>query len=104
MFALLHGPFAPIVAFFLACVAAWKAAELLEADNLLAAVAVGAVFALVGPLLLGDMMLSAIADVAASADSDDEMTIPVPRILSGISRVGFALFGVLAWCGVERAR
>lgn len=104
MFSLLNSPLAPVIAFVLATMAAWKAAELLEADNFLAAVAVGAVFALVGPFLLGDFILAAIADATPAAVDDDEMTIAAPRIVMGISRVGFALMGVLAWCGTERAR
>lgn len=104
MIALMSSPLAPVIAFALACMAAWKASELLEANNFLAAVAVGAAFALVGPYLVGDLILTAIADITPAADAEDELAVCMPRIGMGLSRVGFALIGVLAWCGIERAR
>ena len=102
MVALMTGPMAPIVAFALACMAAWKAAELLEASNFLAAVAVGAAFALIGPFLLDDIVMMALADLTPAGDQEDDLNLCVPRIGLGLTRVGFALMGVLAWCGIER--
>ncbi len=103
MITLLTGPMGPVIAIVLAGITAWKAAELLEAGNLLAAATVGLVFALIGPWLAADLIMSAFAEFAAEADTDSELAICAPHIGFGLSRAAFALIGVLAWCGLERA-
>lgn len=102
MYALLSGPLAPVVATALACFAAWKAAELLEADNLLAAVGVGAVLALVGPYLTSEQIISAFAELSPPTGTKESMAV-MSQFGMGLARMAFALVGVLAWCGIERA-
>lgn len=102
MITLLTGPMGPVIAIALAGIAAWKAAEMLEANNVLVAATVGLVFALIGPWLAADLIMSAFADLAPEADTDSELAICAPHIGFGLSRAAFALLGVLAWCGFER--
>lgn len=102
--ALASSPLAPIIAFAISCMCAWKAADMLGAGNFLAAVALGALFALLGPYLLSDLITATLADFAAEASTGDEdVGLSTMQIGFGASRMACALIGVLAWCGIEQA-
>lgn len=102
MITMLTGPLGPVVAIALAAITAWKAAELLEVGNVMAAAAVGLVFAIAGPWLAADLIMAAMADLASGSDADSDIAICTPHIGFGLSRAAFALLGVLAWTGIER--
>jgi hypothetical protein len=101
---LLSGQLGPVIGFAFSVFAAWKAANLLDANNQLAAIGVGTACALFGPFLLGDMVTAALANSNPSHDGLAIITaMPSPELMAVGSRLAFALVGVLAWCGVERA-
>lgn len=104
MLPVLNSPLGPTFAIAIACFCAWKAANLLGANNVIAAVVVGALFAVAGPYFLGDLIAAGLADYTAEASNGDEaIGAAIPAIGFGMSRMGFALIGVLAWCGLERS-
>ena len=104
MSALLSGLLGPMIGVIIALIAAWKAAELLEADNHLMAVAVGAALAILGPLVVGDLITGVFAEMESPGDGASSLSSFTPKIGLAGSRLGFALIGVLLWCGVERRR
>ncbi|MFM9938914.1 MAG: hypothetical protein ACKVP7_05395 [Hyphomicrobiaceae bacterium] len=104
MVAALSGQWAPYLAFFAAVIASWKAADLLEADNALMACLFGAAFALVGPFVVGDLITEVLAGAPDPGDGVKSLSGFAPKIAAFGARFGFALVGVLCWCGFERAR
>jgi hypothetical protein len=83
--------------------AAWKAANLLDANNRLLATITGAAFAIAGPLLIGDAITTALAgNDAFKAGLSSSLGSTSMQLTQVGSRLAFALIGVLAWCGIER--
>lgn len=84
--------------------AAWKAANLLDANNRLLATVTGAACAIAGPLLIGDAITTALAGHEAFKGSLSSTLGSTSMQLTQVgSRLAFALIGVLAWCGIERS-
>jgi hypothetical protein len=104
MSSLLIGSLGPAFAFAGSLLAAWKAAGLLQADNRMLAVLAGLTFAFVGPHLIGDMIAALAVNAKAPLEPSKEMYGLIPQLASAGFRVGFALVGVLAWCGIESVR
>jgi hypothetical protein len=75
---------------------------LLEADNMLAAVGVGVVLALVGPYFAGELIMNAFAELSPPTGTKESIAV-MSQFGMGLARMAFALVGVLAWCGIERS-
>ena len=97
------GPAGPVIGFALAVVLAWGAADLLDARNRTAAVLVAAALSLAMPYILADV-IERLAGSMTSAEPRSLLEIYAPHMLATVTRVGFALIGVLAWCGYEQSR
>jgi hypothetical protein len=93
-----------ILGFVFSVFAAWKAANLLDANNRLLATVAGAACAMAGPLLIGDAITAALASNEAFKDGLSSTLGSTSLQLTQVgSRLAFALIGVLAWCGIERS-
>jgi hypothetical protein len=97
----LAGPLWPIISFLFSVFLALKAAELLQPDNQMMAVVLGAIFAFVGPLMFGELLTNALFKPGAVPELAQRAS-QATLYFSALMRMGFALTGVLAWCGIEQ--
>lgn len=101
MSSLLADPAGFSISLLIALFMARKAARLLDVRNQTMAIVVAALAAVVGPLLVGDIVTAAFG----GANPDDEETFSgfASGLVSFGSPMGFALIGALAWSSWERS-